>query len=266
MKGLIQAELYKGKKQTAFYVCGIFCLLAAVCNACLMQFSSSMLSSGVFSETGMWEDGQQALAGLDGLGYLGICFSGGEYLAVVIVVFLTLFISGEFSYGTIKNMASRGINRKKLYAAKSLAAGIFSLLYMLIYVVGSGLLGIILWGIHNVTAKKLGMMIVILLLEACFYFGVASLAALITMTIRHAGFSMVINICMMLMVSTGFQVLNMMLDNGANTGKIWLLSMVTELSNLNLTPMAVVRMLILAALYIIVPNVLGAVSFGKMEL
>lgn len=108
---MIKAELYKLKKSTPFWVC----LLVCVFFAAIMPFA---LQQAVAS--GEAEVKDLSLSAVETVGY---CL-GSPTLSLVAAVFVSIFVSGEFHHGTMKNYISKGFRREHIFLSKFAACAI----------------------------------------------------------------------------------------------------------------------------------------------
>ena len=102
-----------------------------------------------FTQTTIWETAD------------GLWFVGGIYLAVVLSVFISLFIGTEFNDGTVRNKLTVGHTRDEIYLSNLIACTCVSLFYHIIYIAvlfGAGTLLLKTW---ETPLKTLGIMTVL---------------------------------------------------------------------------------------------------------
>ena len=105
----------------------------------------------------------------------GLWFVGGMYIAVVVSVFVSLFIGTEFSDGTIRNKLTVGHSRNEIYLSNLITCTCVSLFYHIVYIAvlfGAGSLLLKSWE----TPLKILAVMTVLSLAA-----VVALAAVFTM-------------------------------------------------------------------------------------
>ncbi|MBQ8334531.1 MAG: ABC transporter permease subunit [Clostridia bacterium] len=105
----------------------------------------------------------------------GLWFVGGTYIAVILSVFISLFIGTEFSDGTIRNQLTVGHTRSEIYLTNLITCTAVSLFYHLVYIAllfGTGLLLLKSW---ETPMKNFAVMTALSLVT------VAALSAIFTM-------------------------------------------------------------------------------------
>ena len=100
MTNLIRSDFYKLFRTKAFYFCGIIAAL-------LSSLGVVLLNSAINSELGI----SASLLGYDGV-YALITGTGQATLFVTIMI--SMFVPNEFSFGTIKNIVSKGVSYEEV--------------------------------------------------------------------------------------------------------------------------------------------------------
>ena len=132
---MVKSEFYKLKKSGPFQVCLSVCVFMAA----LLPFTLSRAAAG-------GEPDVQALS-LSAVEITSYAFSM-PILTLVAAVFTSVFVSGEFTHGTMKNYVSKGFNRTKLFGAKFLACAVAVTLMMVVFVPVILLSGTIFLGLY----------------------------------------------------------------------------------------------------------------------
>ncbi|MGI6178024.1 MAG: ABC transporter permease subunit [Eubacterium sp.] len=115
---MIKAEMYKLGKSISFRCCLIICAVFAV----LLPFAlKQAVASGEPDVQGL------SLSAVEVMGFgLNMPIS-----LVVAAVFVSIFIAGEFHFGTMKNYISKGFNRDRIFLAKlTTCAAAVSIMYV----------------------------------------------------------------------------------------------------------------------------------------
>ena len=185
MLNLIKADFYKLFRMKSFYICG------------LLGTALSLL--------GIWAINLQ-LNGLPAelLGYSGITalIQGLSYVAIFYIIFISLFIPNEFSFGTIKNMVSSGQSRISIYLSK-IVIGIFTVIsYSLLSGVASWILGSIFWGNGDINRddylkilRMIGLFIIAEVAMQCIFI-------MVSFVIRRSGGAVAVNLVISMFFNT----------------------------------------------------------------
>ena len=119
MKNLLAIDFYKLFRTKSFYVISAILLALTV-------FSSAIVCSG-FLRT--YEENLLNFGNTVGLGSMlgiawNIVFSNFSNIGIFIAIMSILFTCSEFSFGTIKNIASKGYKRAEIYLSKFLSSAV----------------------------------------------------------------------------------------------------------------------------------------------
>ncbi|MBS7008269.1 ABC transporter permease [Anaerostipes sp.] len=128
MLNLIRADVYKLLKSTSFRVCGVLFLLLAGSENFLYHLIEKM---------GGGLGGQMTVISR-------IQTSDTSYLVLLSIV-VSLFIGSEYTYGTIKNLASKQYERSKIFASKWLVSIVLATIYFVLSLVIVGVTAALYW-------------------------------------------------------------------------------------------------------------------------
>ncbi len=136
---VLRADFYKLLRMKSFYICGIIAMLLSVLNIGLSVYVMKTTYASI----------PASYFGFNGL----VAFQNGLSSAnLFFVIFISLFVSGEFTYGTIKNMVSSGRSRVSIYFSKIVSGISVVVIYSMACALVSGIIGTIAWGIgDNIT-------------------------------------------------------------------------------------------------------------------
>lgn len=137
MTNVIKSDLYKLFRTKSFYICG---LIAAVLSAIgvLLTPNAIKLMYGI----------EMTYSELKELGFNGlqVIRDGIGVISLLLTIMVSIFISSEFSFGTMKNIASKGISRTSIYLSKLTTIAFSTIAYMLLCGGVAFAIGTILWG------------------------------------------------------------------------------------------------------------------------
>ena len=155
MKSLIRSDFYKLRKAKSFWVCMILAVALAVFSVLIMDFSVKLMDKvpqqAAQEEAALEESGlnistdgiPMSSADLNASNMLLMQFAGTT--TILISIFVSLFVGGEFSHGTIKNLASKNHTRTQIYLSKIIVSVIAAIVMTLLYAVVATGLGTALW-------------------------------------------------------------------------------------------------------------------------
>ncbi len=139
----------------------------------------------------------------------GLWFVGGIYIAVILSVFISLFIGTEFNDGTIRNKLTVGHSRNEIYLSNLITCTCVSLFYHIIYIAvlfGAGSLLLKSWE----TPMKVLAILTVLSLSAVV--AVSSVFTMLAMLIHNrsvgAVTAMLVAMAMLIGAMTFYSMLN----------------------------------------------------------
>lgn len=184
MFNLLKSDFYKILRTKSFYVCAVLAGALSVLGVILMN-------SAVNAELGI----SASLLGYDGVYALT---TGVSQATLFITIVVSIFIPGEFAFGTIKNIASRGISRSYIYLSKIIIGIFVSVVYTLFCAAASFTTGSIMWGTGELTRavyldifKMLGLFLVAEIAMQCIFM-------MVGFFIRQTGGTVAVNLAIII--------------------------------------------------------------------
>lgn len=112
----------------------------------------------------------------------GLIFVGGIYLIFVLAIFIGEFIGREYSDGTIRNKLVCGHTRRNIYLSKLIVCSVACLIFHLLYILVSVLMGILL---IDGTTMTIGQLLLSSLAGSFAMAAITALMLFISMLIPH---------------------------------------------------------------------------------
>lgn len=112
----------------------------------------------------------------------GLIFVGGIYLIFVLAIFIGEFIGREYSDGTIRNKLVCGHTRRNIYLSKLIVCSVACLIFHLLYILVSVLMGILL---IDGTTMTIGQLMLSSLAGSFAMTAITALMLFISMLIPH---------------------------------------------------------------------------------
>lgn len=112
MNKLVNFELRKLRKTKSFYKCLIISSVLAVLNALILKSAADTTGE-------LYAAGSYILK-----------YTSSGMLTLIIGIFTAIFVTEDFSGGTIKNIYAKGYSRKVVYIAKYIASTISALIFL----------------------------------------------------------------------------------------------------------------------------------------
>ena len=171
MLNLLRADFYKLRRSKTFFIClGILALIVAYI---IIDFGSSAHIKEYSPSTFHW---------------IYMLFQVPYFIPLLQSIFITMFITTEYSNGTIKDSVSLGFSRTKIYMSKLVTISMGSILMMLtamlsiVIIYGSFLMGDLL------------LLVRIFIIKSLLYTAYGSIFLMIAFLIKNIGGTMAFSI------------------------------------------------------------------------
>lgn len=263
MINLIKSEFYKLKKSKTFYI------LLAVCAAFVVVMAFS-LQGGVSMARLHPEDlGLKNIikmsSNFGGAWFIGQSLSNGTH-ELIIAIFVSIFVSSEFNYGTMKNIVSKGFNRVQVYLAKLTASAAAALVILFLYLAVGGITGTILWGFDTNGIASFRNIVILILTQSLLTVAYTGVFVFAAMSLRNNVASIGVNICVVMLVPTLLKTVTILVGGGINLSNYWISENVSKLAALNPTSFDIARGVIVSIVYTIAATIAGCVLFRKQDI
>jgi ABC-2 type transport system permease protein len=259
MLNLLKSDFYKLKQSKAFWILMAVAVVFSVIGIVAMNLTPSLATnSAVPSAT------QDQLASM--LSYntgVGALVQGVAPIAMLMAIFVAIFLTAEFTHGTMKNTLSKGSVRIKVYFSKLITCGFVCLVMLLVSWIIVLIIGTILWGFNpqGIGAWTVIAYLLLILLLTLAYTAVFTFVA---MSIRSNGGTVAINVIVSVMMSTLLGLVDRIIGHNVDLTKYWLDGPISSLSYTS-TSGDVVQAIVVAAVWGVVAIVVGIVLFQKRD-
>lgn len=281
MFGLIKSDFYKLFRMKSFYICG---LIAAV-----------LAGLGIFAANAV-DKMQYAMYGLEDMfvsQYTGVysLALGLNSATLFVTILVSMFVPGEFKFGTIKNIVPSGISRMGIYFSKFIVTIFISVVYSLLCAAAAFITGCCLAGVGDFDRNIFLDILEIFGLFLLAQIALQSIFQMMGFLIRSTGWTIGVNIAIfaflpsMVLTLIDFAVnswlapvvasvdwLNSWLKiENFSSNDYWPLPYLSEFSNIDILHMdffqpILTRGLIVCAVYIVIATVIGLWTFQKRDI
>lgn len=224
MRSIVRSDFYKLKKSKAFWVCTALCFIFGILMIVAMQAGMTMAQNNPtdpevssFLEMIPLASGTYMLGNLIAMGFNTI-FVG---------IFVAIFISSEFGYGTMKNTLSRGADRIKVFSSKFMVCGCAALIMQFVFMITVLTTGTMIWGFGTATFSGMLRMI---LTQSLLTLAYTALFTFVSMTIRAGGGAIAVNIMCVTMASTLLDAISMLFGGKISLNNYWIGGAVSKLA------------------------------------
>lgn len=263
MTNLLKSEFYKLKKEKAFIILLIVSAAFALVLAFALQGSTAMAA---IRPTDPDVQGIVKMKpNFSGAWFMGYSLGNGIH-ALIIAIFVSIFVSAEFNFGPMKNIVSKGYNRTKVYIAKFIVSAAAGLIMLVVYMAAGGIAGTIMWGFDPNGIASLGSVLSLFLDQALLIVAYTAVFVFVAMSLRSNGASIGVNICVVMLVATLLQAVNLLFGGSINLSDFWISGNISKLATMNPASGDLIRGVIVALAYTLVATVAGIALFKKQDI
>ncbi len=257
MGKLIKSDFYKILHTKYFYVCAVLSVLmsALLVHSYYMQVSQY----GIY-------------ASLLNINSVSAIYQGIRGFEMFAVIAISLFIPGDFSHGTIKNIISSGVDRISIYFSKMIVSLTITLFYMLISIITSFTMGSIIWEVGEYTRD-----VYIDLLQSLSFYLLANIALIslyimVGFLIRRSGITIAINLGVPAVVAIVFAFVDyavmtwLKIENFTCRDYLASSYVSKALNFSSLTNQEITTGLIVCGSYILISALIGIITFKRRDI
>lgn len=187
MGKLLKADFYRLFRSKSLYWCSLVFTALLCGSAYIMHWANTLQENAKVTI--------QTVSPLqNGITYGLWVFNGGDS-HLFMAIFIAIFITSEFSYGTMKNIVSKGFSRYQIYLSKLITMTASTMFMMLIAFVFTTITATILTGkLGDFTWTFVGQIFQMLGVELLLHTALTSLFLMISMLIRNNGGAIAVSI------------------------------------------------------------------------
>lgn len=171
MLNLIRTDMYKLFKSTSFRVCGVLFLILAGSENVLYRLMETI--GGGMREPATVISRIQS--------------TDTSYLLLLAIV-ISLFVGSEYTYGTIKNLASKNYERNKIFASKWLVSMLLTTVYFILNLMIVGITAAFYWETGDISGTVIAETAGFLFTKYILLLSIASLYVMAAFIIRKTQF------------------------------------------------------------------------------
>lgn len=247
---IINAEFYKLRKSTPFWACLFVCAVFAALLPFALQYAAA--------------SGEEEFAGLP-VSALDFFFFSFKFPTVTLItaLFVSIFVSGEFHNGTMKNYVSKGFRRGRIFITKYLACAAAVTAMLAVYTAAEFISGTVFFGFYPGVFSPgtfIGMLIGLWLLLMAY----TAVFTAVGMNLRSSSGAIAVNICMASVLPFLLKAIDALF--GVSISSFWIDKNITSILTMTPESGALVTGISIAAVYIIAAAVAGISVFRKKDI
>lgn len=289
MLNLFCGECYKLRKHKPFYIC----TLIGVCIALMLYGTLFMVDNleqmesqetqtdfsvtvSVNKETGSTDTPESNSAGStipmsQQIGIVGVIeqMLSGSFVSFIMILFVCIFVIGEHSNGTVKNVVGKGYSRKTVYLSKLLATEMAALLMTLIILGGTLLFGAFFFGKSGIQSMNWENLAAFTGMHLLFAAALTAIATLIGEITRSLAAGIPISLAVVMFstsLTTGLDLLFQNLNLDWKPSDYWLLDLQTTALAEIVKQDFIIRGTVLSLAWLLAAVLLGMLHFNKTDI
>lgn len=258
MKNLLKSDFYRLFRSLSFYICTAVSVILYVSAIFLLKLSFKLLESQGINSPFPYKDG---------LHYGLAAFSDGT-LRIILAVFIAIFVTSEFSHGTMKNTVSKGFSRRKIFCSKLITMSAAAFIMLLITVITATLAGGLITGsIGGYMKDHIKDALLTTGVECLLFIAFAAILVMLSNTIRNLGGAISLAIIGAIILEPQlFNALEVVIKSKIDFSMFSLGNNIVYYANvIGASATDYIRSLIVAAVFFIIATVFGVFMFKKSD-
>lgn len=279
MYHILKAEIGKLFRSRTFLICSMIAIVMSVILIASYEMMSKVYTPEFIEELNQQTATQSGATvqvseeldlsffqNLSGISMLEMSFSG-NLVSTLLAVLVSIFVCSEFSGGAIKNIASRGFSRTKIYTAKYLVCIIGGTILSIVVLLTSFLGGTLLWGMGETGADFTSNLLTFLGVQFLLNAALTGLMVFVSMVVRNTGGSIAINVCVIMFASMIFSLFDLVIDSEKiKVADYWIGNIIANIASLSVPTELLEKGLIVGILTLVVTYVAGATQFKLADI
>jgi len=269
MLNLLRADLYELKNSKALLytvLVGAVLIAALVLDFKISGIDRGMIhSGGVSATTDVFGVSLVNLHRIPGAIDLAFRVAGkGDFIPLVIAVFVCIYGTNEFSYGTIKNILAVGNRKRSFYFCKLITVSLASVIIFLSIVFASFVVGSFFFRMSS-EVSDVGQLLQTLTLQLLLHIAYAAIFFMIAALIKNTGISIAVSVGTLIFLRLLFAAADWIFKTGSSIQSFYLAVNISDLTVPSPTINLIIRALLVGFASIIVPTVAGSLIFSRQD-
>lgn len=264
MLNILKSDFYKLKKSKAFWICAGLCIVMGV------------LMVVAYEANIQWDLNNQAQTDHDYIQALEMSkaasavwglaqFLPMNFNVLIVGVFIAVFVTSEFIYGTVKNTLSRGAGRMKVFFSKCIVCGISAVVMQVLFIGSVLTAGAIIWGFDPQGISTASSVFGVIGSQILVIVGFSMLFTCVSTAIRSNGGSIAVNILCATVISTVFTAIGLLLGTNIALNDYWIGGVVSKLASVTSASGDIIHGVIVAVAWGVASMIIGTALFKKQD-
>lgn len=261
MINLLRSDFYRLFRSKAFYICVVIWTFLFAIGAFLAKWLNDIVAKSQNIDT------VPELSFHSGIAY-GLTVFNDSNMSLFMAIYIAIFVTAEFTHGTMKNSVSKGFSKIQIYLSKFITMSGAVYLTMLILFLSGLITGTIVSGnfldtSEDFAIKAIGMIGMELLLYAAF----TSVFVMIAMIIRNNGGTIAVNIIGMLFAPFIYQLIDVFFSPAKSFSQYSLQNnIIFAHYNIEKTSGDILTTILVGVVFLVVSMTIGLFTFKNTDI
>ena len=188
----------------------------------------------------------------------------GDFLPLIIAVFVCIYATNEFSYGTIKNILAVGNKKTSFYFSKLITVSLSTVIIVLSIAFASMVAGSFFFRLSS-EISNVAQLLQTLALQLLLHIAYAAIFFMIAALIKNTGISIAVSVGALIFLRLIFAAADWIFKTGSSIQSFFLAVNITDLTVPSPTINLIARALLVGSVYVIVPTVVGSLIFSRQD-
>lgn len=188
----------------------------------------------------------------------------GDFIPLMIAVFVCIYTTNEFSYGTIKNILAVGNKKTGFYFSKLITVSLSSVIIFLSIVSTSFVAGAFFFRL-SCEISDVAQLLATLALQLLLHVAYAAIFFMISALIKNTGISVAVSVGALIFLRLLFLAADWIFKTGSGMQSLFLAVNITELTVPSPTITMIARALSVGIFWLIVPTLAGSLILSRQD-
>lgn len=185
MKNILKADFYRLFISKSFYICTLVSAALFCLGICVLRWTYNLSVSQGIEFNFIYKDG---------LSYGMTAYMDGS-VHMIICIFIAIFVTSEFSHGTIKNVVSKGFSKVKIFLSKLITMTAAAFIIVIVTVIAGTVSGGIVIGEFGSLSGEFGSFVLkTSAIELYLFIALSALFLMVAMTVKNLGAAIAIGV------------------------------------------------------------------------
>lgn len=261
MINLLKSDFYRLFRSKAYYICILVSCLLFAAGAFIIKWSNQLMAQAQKLET------VPELPFKSGLSYGFTAFSSGD-VHIFMAIFIAIFVTAEFTHGTMKNAVSKGFSKIKIYLTKLITMTAATYIMVLVMLLIGFAAGTIVTGNFIAEGDNFALLLRMVAIELLLHLSLTAVFVMIGMIIKNNGGTIAISIIGIFTFGPLiYQLLDMLFDPKKSFTNYGLQNNIKFFYlNLEKTSDDIIRAILVGLAFFVVTTAAGLLTFRKADI